>query len=136
VIEPIKPRRLYLPCWPGHPLLAIGPTVEKVLALPLVTALPQGRAGEVAATETRAVAMDAARRIVRQTDALFPATASMLAADIAAGHVATLDFDSPAQRTSPAIVRLSERTLSPAAIRFLAIVRGIEAELVDVLPGA
>ena len=152
IIEPLKQRRLYLACRPGHPLLAGPPTLAQLLSFPLVTVLLHGLAAETAATGLRAGAMDAgrhgfspaievnsfdaARRIVRQTDALFPATASMLAADIAAGHVATLDFDSPAQRASPAIVRLSERTLSPAGIRFLAIVHGIEAELADVLPGA
>ena len=50
VIEPTKQRRVCLPCWPGHPLLAIGPTVEKGLAFPLVTALLQGRAGELCLT--------------------------------------------------------------------------------------
>ena len=147
LIEPLKQRRLYLACRPGHPLLASRPTVEQVLAFPLVTVLLHGRAGQVAATGLRAGAMDAtrrgfspaievnsfdaARRIVRRTDALFPATATMLAADIAAGHVATLDFDTPTLRATPTIVRLSERTLSPAARRFLDIVRVIETEQPD-----
>ena len=151
VIEPLKQRRLYLACRPGHPLLASRPTLEQVLAFPLITVLLQGRAGAVAATGVRAGAMDAgrrgfspaievnsfdaARRIVRRTDALFPATASMLAADIAAGHVATLDFDTPVLRSTPTIVRLGERSLSPSATRFLAIVKVIEAELSDEAPG-
>lgn len=151
LIEPLKQRRLYLACRPGHPLLASRPTVEQVLAFPLVTVLLQGRASEVAATGLRAGTMDAARRgfspaievnsfdaarrIVRQTDALFPATATMLAADIAAGHVATLDFDTPILRATPTIVRLCERTLSPAARRFLDIVKVIEGEQPDESPG-
>jgi DNA-binding transcriptional LysR family regulator len=146
VIEPLTKRRLYLACRPGHPLLATRPTTAQVLSFPLVTVLLQGRAAELAASGGRAGELDAgrqgfspaievnsfdaARRIVRLTDALFPATATMLVADIAAGHVATLDFDAPVLRASPAIVRLSERTLSPAAERFLAIVKVIEAELV------
>jgi DNA-binding transcriptional LysR family regulator len=151
VIEPLKQRRLYLACRPGHPLLASRPTLDQLLAFPLVTVLLQGAAGRTAATGLRAGTVDtqrrgfspaievnsfdAARRIVRQTDALFPATATMLAADLAAGHVATLDFDSPVLRACPAIVRLGERTLSPAAGRFLGIVRDIESALCTV-PGA
>jgi DNA-binding transcriptional LysR family regulator len=150
-VEPLKQRRLFLACRPGHPLLAGPPSIEQVLSFPMVTVLLHGAAGEVAATGVRAGSMDAgrrgfspaievnsfdaARRIVRQTDALFPATASMLAADLAAGHVATVDFDTPTLRSTPAIVRLSERTLSPAAERFLAIVMLIEAEQPD-LPAA
>lgn len=50
LIEPLQQRQLYLACQPGHPLLAIRQTVEKVLAFPPVTVLLQGRAGQVAAT--------------------------------------------------------------------------------------
>jgi DNA-binding transcriptional LysR family regulator len=151
VIEPLKQRRLFLACRPGHPLLAGRPTVAQTLQFPLVTVLLQGAAAEIAGAGWRAGEMDAdrqgfspaievnsfdaARRIVRMTDALFPATATMLAADIAAGHVATLDFDTPVLRANPAIVRLNERSLSPAAKRFLAIVKMIESELPS-LPGA
>lgn len=74
---------------------------------------------------------EAARRIVRQTDALFPATALMMATDLAAGHVATLDFDTPVLRSTPTNVRLSARTLPPAAERFVAIAKLIEAEQPD-----
>lgn len=59
------------------------------------------------------------------------ANRNLTRADIAAGHVATLDFDIPVLRSTPAIVRLSERTLSPAAERFLAIVKLIETEQPD-----
>jgi DNA-binding transcriptional LysR family regulator len=150
VVEPLKHRRLYLACRPGHPLLAGRPTLAQVLSFPLVTVLLKGRAFTFGAAGVRAGAMDAGRqgfspaievnsfdaahRIVRMTDALFPATATMLAADLAAGHVATLDFDNAALRATPALVRLKDRTLSPAARRFLAIVQDIEAALPD-LPG-
>ena len=144
-IEPLAPRRLFLACRPGHPLLARPPTLDEVLAYPLITVLLQGPAGAAAATGARAGSVDAARqafspaievnsfdaarRITRSTDALFPATSTMLAADLEAGHVATLDYDSPLLRSQPAIVRLSDRTLSPSAERFLAIVRDNERRL-------
>lgn len=88
-----------------------------------------GRRGFSPAIEVNS--FDAARRILRLTDALFPATASMLATDIAARQVATLNFDTPVLRSAPTVVRLSERTLSPAAKRFLDIVKVIEAEQPD-----
>ena len=145
LIEPLLQRRLFLACRPGHPLLASPPTLSQLLMFPLVTVLLQGPAADAAATGLRAGAVDAdrrgfspaievnsfdaARRIVRRTDALFPATATMLANDLAAGHVAIVDFDHEALRAHPAVVRLSDRTLSPAAERFLAIVKGMEAGL-------
>jgi DNA-binding transcriptional LysR family regulator len=149
-IEPLKPRRLFLACRPGHPLLGLRPTLAQVLSFPLVTVLLQGQAAVVAATGRHAGEMDAdrrgfspaievnsfdaARRIIGLTDALFPATASMLASDLAAGQVGTLDFDTPVLRSMPTIVRLSERTLSPAANRLLAIIRQAEADLPDLAP--
>ena len=51
------------------------------------------------------------------------------AADLAVGQLATLDFDAPVLRFHPAVVRLRDRTLAPAALRFLEIVRALEAEL-------
>jgi len=143
--EPLKPRRLFLACRPGHPLLGQPPTLDQVLAFPMITVLLQGQTGTLAATGKRAGAwdtrrrgftpavevnsFDAARRITRSTDALLPATATMLAADISAGHVKTLDFDIPALRSRPTIVRLADRTLSPAAQRLLDVVRAIDAGL-------
>ncbi|MFN7641664.1 MAG: LysR family transcriptional regulator [Burkholderiales bacterium] len=147
IIEPLKPRRYHLMCRSGHPLLAGRPTLEQVLAFPLVTVLLHGRAAELVARGLRAAyvdadragyspaievnSVDAARRIMRRTDALFPATLAMLAPDIEAGHVAAVDFDAPELRGLPAVVRLRERTLTPAALRFLAIVADIEAGLED-----
>jgi DNA-binding transcriptional LysR family regulator len=119
--------------------------VAQVLSFPLVASLLTGSTAAVAATGDAAGAVDAARRgfspaievnsfdaarrIARSSDALFPATPTMLAADLAVGHLATLDFDAPTLRFHPAVVRLRDRTLSPAALRFLEIVRALEAEL-------
>jgi len=144
-LELFTPRRLLLACNPRHPLLRMRPSLAQVLAFPLVGTLLRGTKAATAAQGDAAGVMDvnrrgfapaievnsfdAARRIARSSDALFPATATMLAADLAVGHLATLDFDVPELRYHPALVRLADRTLSPAADRFLQIVRTMEAEL-------
>jgi len=144
-LELLNPRRLLLACRPTHPLLRLRPSVAQVLSFPLVAALLTGSTAAVAASGDAAGAVDAARRgfspaievnsfdaarrIARSSDALFPATPTMLAADLAVGQLATLDFDAPVLRFHPAVVRLRDRTLSPAALRFLEIVRALEAEL-------
>jgi LysR family hydrogen peroxide-inducible transcriptional activator len=144
-MESLSSRRLYLACRPGHPLADVRPSLAQVLSYPLVTSLLMGQAaravsGGTAAgmtDESRGVfapsievnSFDAARRIARSSDALFPATPTMLAADLVAGHLSTVDFDVPALRFHPTVARLSDRTLSPAACRFLEIVRAIDIEL-------
>lgn len=144
-LEVLRPRRLLLACRPAHPLLRLRPSVAQVLSYPLVGSLLKGSTAAVAATGDAAGALDptrrgfspaievnsfdAARRIARSSDALFPATPTMLAADLAVGQLAALDFDAPVLRFHPAVVRLRERTLSPSANRFLQIVRAIEAGL-------
>ena len=144
-LELLKPRRLMLACRPTHPLLRLRPSMAQVLGFPLVGSLLKGSTAAVAATGDAAGAMDAARRgfspaievnsfdaarrIARSSDALFPATPTMLAADLAVGQLATLDFDAPVLRFRPAVVRWRDRTLSPAAHRFLQLVRAMEAEL-------
>ena len=57
--------------------------------------------------------------IVRECDAVFPATAESLAEDLAAGRLVALDFDAPALRPSAFVFHLRDRTLSPAARAFL-----------------
>jgi len=56
-------------------------------------------------------------------------TAPVFAAELACGFLTVLDCDSPTLRTRPAIVRLRNRTLSPAARRFLELARELESEL-------
>jgi len=146
-LEMLRSRRLLLACRPAHPLLRLRPSVAQVLSFPLVGTLMKGSTAAVVASGDAAGAadaarrgfspaievnsFDAARRIARSSDALFPATPTMLAADLAVGHLATLDFDAPVLRFHPAFVRMRERTLSPAAHRFLQIVRAMEAGLRD-----
>lgn len=146
-LEMLKPRRLLLACRPAHPLLRLRPSLAQVLSFPLVGTLLKGSPAAVVAAGDAAGALDparqgfspaievnsfdAARRIARSSDALFPATPTMLAADLAIGQLATLDFDAPVLRVHPAWVQRRDRTLSPAARRFIEIVRGLESELGD-----
>jgi DNA-binding transcriptional LysR family regulator len=149
-LEHLWSRRLYLACRPGHPLAIGRPTLAQVLSYPFVTSLLMGQAvGAVSggtgagtvdpergvfAPSIEVNSFDAARRIARSSDALFPATFTMLEADLVAGHLGTLDFDQPALRFHPTVVRRSDRTLSPAASRLLEIVRAIDAELASGTP--
>jgi DNA-binding transcriptional LysR family regulator len=151
-LEMLRPRRLLLACRPAHPLLRLRPSLAQVLSFPLVTTLLKGSAAATAAAGDAAGVLDsarrafspaievnsfdAARRIARSSDALFPATPTMLAADLAVEQLATLEFDAPSLRFHPAIVRLRDRTLSPAAHRLLQIVRTIEAELASEVPSS
>ena len=144
-LEHLSSRRLYLACRPDHPLAGERPSLAQVLSYPLVTSLLMGRAAGAVSGGTGAGGIDtargvfapsievnsfdAARRIARSSDALFPATRTMLEADLVAGHLDTLDFDEPALHFHPTVVRRSNRTLSPAASRLLEIVRSIDAEL-------
>jgi DNA-binding transcriptional LysR family regulator len=145
-IEVLRKRRLFLAVRPGHPLAGGRPTQAQVLSFPLVTVLMRGESGQVAATGSGAGyqdlrrkgfapavevnSLDTAKRIARDSNVIFPASASMLATELTCGHLVKLDYDSPALRTQPAIVRLRGRTLSPAALRFVALVRMQESELV------
>jgi DNA-binding transcriptional LysR family regulator len=145
-IEVLRKRRLFLAVRPGHPLASGRPTQAQVLSFPFVTVLMKGDAGHAAATGTRAGyqdlrrkgfapavevnSLDTAKRIARDSNVIFPGSASMLATELSCGHLVKLDYDSPALRTQPAIVRLRHRTLSPAALRFVELVRAVESELV------
>ena len=86
------------------------------------------RKGFVPAIEVNS--LDTAKRIARQSDALFPGSASMLATELSSDNLFMLDYDSPTLRSQPALVRLRNRTLSPAALRFVELVRAVESELV------
>jgi DNA-binding transcriptional LysR family regulator len=129
-IVPLRRRRMFLACRPGHPLADATPTLAEVLKYPLVTA-DSGLAGRrpTLAPSIEVNSLDAAKRIARESDALLPATASILAAELASGLLVRLAFDLPVLGAQPALVRLRDRTPSPAALRFLALLRAVEDEL-------
>ena len=54
----------------------------------------------------------------------------MLAREFSHGELVRLDFDGPELRTRSALVRMRNRTPSPAALKFMELVRAVEAELI------
>jgi DNA-binding transcriptional LysR family regulator len=145
-VEPVAPHKVYLACRPGHPLAAEhGLTLKRILQFPLATTLLAGAAAAVAGADdsagrlnaqtgtfTPAVHVDSlalARQIARDSDVLFPGTASMLVDDVRAGRLVRLDFHIPAMRTEYGILTLRSRTLSPAARAFIEHLRNVEAEV-------
>jgi DNA-binding transcriptional LysR family regulator len=146
-IVQLRERRLLLACRPGHPLAGTQPTLQQVLSFPLVTVFMHGRTAREAAMgggdagfEDRSRngfapaievnSLDTAKQVARRSDALFPGSESMLAAQFARGELLRLDYDSPELRSRSALVRLRNRTPSPAALKFMALVRAVEAELI------
>jgi DNA-binding transcriptional LysR family regulator len=144
--EPLPQHAIYLACRPGHPLVGRERiTLDEVLAYPLVAPPVRGEA-LLAALGAKALgrldpesgefmpavtvnSLDLARLIAMESDALFPATASMLAADVAAGRLVRLDFRIPPMATTYGFVYLRDRTLAPAARAFMDELRAVEAEL-------
>ena len=146
-LVPLSSHKLYLACRPGHPLTRISElSLENVLTFPLVSTLFRGSVALAAIAggafgsrdpETGDFApailvnsLDIARRIARESDALFPGTAAMLAPETGAGHLVRLPFHVPVMQTSYGLMYLRDRTLSPAARRFMELVHEVDAELV------
>lgn len=146
-IVPLNERRLYLACRPGHPLAGSKPTLKQVLNYPLVTVFMHGRTARVAAmgdgdagTEDlsrkgfapaiEVNSLDTAKQVARRGNALFPGSASMLTTELAHGELVRLDFDIPELRTRSALVRVRNRTPSPAALKFMELIRMVESELI------
>lgn len=146
-VIPVPPQRLYVACRPGHPLLSRPgtPTFAEVMEYPLVTTLlpgayafavenhgrfppdPEGRHPDRSpAIQVDSLAMG--RQIAQASDAVFPGTAAMLAEDVALGRLVRLGTDAPVLRTGYGILRLKDRTPSPAAQAFINIFLAIERE--------
>jgi DNA-binding transcriptional LysR family regulator len=145
--EPLPSHQAYLACRPGHPLAdRDGLSLDDVLRYPLATSILPGPQGAVASGGSGAGRLDVTsgifmptvhvnslsvgRQIARESDALFPATAEMLAPDVAAGSLVMLDFQVPAMKTMYGIITLADRSLAPATVEFVSILRTVEAEIV------
>jgi DNA-binding transcriptional LysR family regulator len=146
VVEMLPRQRIYLACRLGHPLTqGPAPSLAQALAFPLVTmmlraehavlaatrggsAAPQGLDGGHFAPQIQVNSMTAARLIARESNALVPGSAAMLAEDVAAGRLIRLDVDAPALRTDAGAFYLRGRSLAPAARVFIDTWRAIEAE--------
>jgi DNA-binding transcriptional LysR family regulator len=146
-IVPMRERRLFLTCRAGHPLAGSRPTVQQALSYPFVTVFMRGpkargtflgdgsagtddrlRKGFAPAIEVNSI--DTAKQVARGSNALFPASMQMVAAELARGELVCLDYDSPELRTRVALVRLRDRTPSPVALKFMELVRTVESALV------
>jgi DNA-binding transcriptional LysR family regulator len=145
-VTPLGSHRLRMACRPGHPLTALrGFTVEDLLRFPLVGPVmgapvvklvrDHDAAGDTDVEENRvypAVHVSShllARQIAADSDAVCFGTAEMLAADVAAGRLVSPDFWIPEMRVEYALLRPSDRSLSPAAQAFVEALEAVEAEL-------
>jgi DNA-binding transcriptional LysR family regulator len=133
---------------PSHPLVGrAGLRLAEVLAFPVASTLIVNEAVTAAVASGGASdLLDAdhgelipaihvnsyalARQIACDTDALVPGTARMLAPELSAGRLVLLDFHMPGLRTNYALIHRQDRSLSPAALAFIDLVRAVEAEVV------
>jgi DNA-binding transcriptional LysR family regulator len=147
VVEPLPPLRVFLACRPGHPLAKeTRLSLARAFEFPFVGTRLRGP--QAAAAASRGAATDpgdpavpdfvpqilvnslaVARQFAQGSDALFPATAGILADDLAAGRLVTLDCDAPILRTTHGVLYLRDRTLAPAAREFIETLRAVEAEV-------
>jgi DNA-binding transcriptional LysR family regulator len=144
VVESLPRHKLGFFCRPGHPLAGSATlTLGELRKYPLVgTALPpqlaalaaKDRKGMranlptgVTAPEIRVATFALARRIVMQSDAVGGAVPSQIQDSVARGELVTLPLDLPWLETAYGILRLANRTPSPAATAFMEILREVEA---------
>jgi DNA-binding transcriptional LysR family regulator len=146
VAEPLSRHQLSFFCRAGHPLAGRAAlTLEELRKYPLVgTALPpqlsalaakdmKGMRANlptgVTAPEIRVATFALARRIAMQSDAVGGAVPSQIQDSVVRGELVTLPLDLPWFKTSYGIIRLANRTPSPAATAFMEILREVEAEI-------
>ena len=86
------------------------------------------RKGFAPAIEVNSI--DTAKQVARHSNALFPASRQMVAAELPRDELVCLDYDAPGLRTRASLVRMRDRTPSPVALKFMEIVRAVESALV------
>jgi DNA-binding transcriptional LysR family regulator len=144
VVDPLPPHRMSFFCRKGHPLAgSAARTLDEMRRFPLVgTALPPRLAAlattegkgmranlptGVTAPEIRVDTFPLARRIVLESDAVGGAVPSQIQDLLERGDVVLLPFDVPWLTTGYGIIRLANRTPSPAATAFMELLREVEA---------
>jgi DNA-binding transcriptional LysR family regulator len=146
--EPLPSHRIYFACRPTHPLagrrdLSLPEILKFGLAASLFVGAPAKMAAEVGGRGAGSFdessglflpsifvnSLSLARRIARESDAIYPATASMLAPDLAAGTLVPLDFHVPEMKTDYGVLTLADRSPAPATVAFIELVREVEAEI-------
>jgi DNA-binding transcriptional LysR family regulator len=144
VVESLPRHQLIFFCRAGHPLAGHAAlTLEELRRYSLVgtalppqlsalaakdkrgmrTSLPAG----VTAPEIRVDTFALARRIVMESDAVGGAVPSQIQDPVARGELVMLPLDLPWLETAYGIIRLANRTSSPAATAFMEILREVEA---------
>lgn len=133
-------------CRAGHPLAGRAAlSVEELRKHPLVgTSLPPQMAALAAknkmgmranlptgitAPEIRVDTFALARRIVMESDAVGGAVPSQIQDSVARGELVMLPLELPWLKTNYGIIRLANRTPSPAALAFMEILRDVEARI-------
>ncbi len=152
VVERLSSLRIHVACRPGHPLTR-EPRLSfaQLFDYPLATNVLRGAPAAAASRRDGSPVVDGAgtqdfipqvvvnttavgRLIARDSDALATGTASMLAGDVAAGHLVLLDIDAPVLRTTHSVFFLRDRTLAPAARVFIDALRAVETDLRNAEP--
>jgi DNA-binding transcriptional LysR family regulator len=145
-VEALPAHDVHLACRPEHPLARMPDfQLEEALKFPLVSTTLRGTVATIVGKGSAVGRLDEykgnfapailvnslslARQIACESDALFPGTAAMLAADVGAGRLVRLNFRIPIMRTNYGIVRRRDRTPSPALEFFVRVLREVEAEL-------
>jgi len=147
VVERLSSLRIHVGCRPGHPLTREARlSFAQLFDYPLATNVLGGAPAAAASLRDGSLVVGTAgtpdfipqvvvnttavaRLIARDSDALATGTASMLAGDVAAGHLVLLDIDAPVLRTTHSVFFLRDRTLAPAAQVFIDALRTVEAEI-------
>jgi len=118
-------------CRAGHPLTRQSDvSLESTKHFPLVISSLPERFGNVRPT-IRVDTFQLVRDIVLNSDALSLAAACQTIEDVKQGLLVRLPIPAPWAHTNYGFIRLKGRTLSPAALAFMEIVREVEAEIVQ-----
>jgi DNA-binding transcriptional LysR family regulator len=144
VVESLPRHQLNFFCRVGHPLAGRAAlTLEELRKYPLVGATLPPQLSALAAKdkkgmranlpaggvapEIRVDTFALARRIVMQSDAVGGAVLSQIGNSLARGELAMLPLELTWLKTNYGIIRLANRTPSPAATAFMEILREVDA---------
>jgi DNA-binding transcriptional LysR family regulator len=143
-VDPLPQHQGYLFCRAGHPLAgqasltmadvrryplvasALPPRLDSLAAIDrrgLRSTLPEGATAPEIRVDTFALAL----HVVLDSDAIGGAVPSQIRGEIANGEVVMLPLELPWLTTNYGIIRLANRTPSPAAMAFMEILREVEA---------